>query len=82
MMNLTLPKAILIGSFLIASAILFRVDGGSLVISQANAEVSGMNYRSLRRDRDFKKAVAYLVEECTVSGYVDDEYLYGGSISC
>ena len=33
-----------------------------LYIPQVNAEVDGMDYRDLRRDRDFKKAVIYLIE--------------------
>ena len=42
-------------------------------ISAAYADVGGMNYIELRRDRDFKKAVHYIVESCSV---------YNGSISC
>ena len=49
----------------------------------AIAEVSGMNYYDLKRDRDFKKAVQYVVEDCGGSGYTDgDEYVYTISISC
>ena len=33
-----------------------------LYIPEVNAEVAGMNYTELRRDRDFKKAVTYLIE--------------------
>ena len=57
-------------------------------ISAVVAEVDGMTYRELRRDRDFKKAVRYIVDsDCTVSlsgGYVDSGYIYGmdGDISC
>ena len=56
------------------------------LIDTVKAEVAGMDYRDLRRDRDFKKAVAFIVEDivedCSVSGYVDGDYLYGTSISC
>ena len=49
-----------------------------------------MDYYDLRRDRDFKRAVQYIVEDmvedivedCSVTGYVDGEYLYSSSISC
>ena len=90
MINLTIPRAVLIGSCIIALAILFRLDDRLLFIAEANAEVAGMSHRDLRRDRDFKKAVIYIlennvgsiVENCTVSGYVDGDYLYGTSISC
>ena len=51
-------------------------------IGKVNAEVAGMSHRDLRRDRDFKKAVKYIVERCSVSGYVDNDYLYSTSISC
>ena len=37
-------------------------------ISAAYADVGGMNYRELRRDRDFKRAVRYIVESCSVDG--------------
>ncbi len=40
------------------------------LISKVYAEVSGMNYFELRRDRDFKKAVQYIVEDCDID---DDE---------
>lgn len=49
--NLTTPRAILIGSFVIASAVLFRIDGVSLLIADANADVAGMDHPELRRDR-------------------------------
>lgn len=39
----------------------------------AFAEVAGMDYSDLRRDRDFRRAVEDLVEDCSVSG---------SSISC
>lgn len=34
----------------------------------AKAAVAGMDYMDLRRDRDFRKAVEYIVEDCSVSG--------------
>ncbi|MDC1115937.1 hypothetical protein OAT37_04245 [Alphaproteobacteria bacterium] len=52
------------------------------LIDKVRSEVAGMDYRDLRRDRDFKKAVKYIVERCSVSGYVDSDYLYSTSISC
>ena len=44
------------------------------LIAQANADVAGMDYRDLRRDRDFRKAVEYIVEDCYI--------LMNTSISC
>ena len=41
-------------------------DFGYDVVAAAYAEVGGMGYRDLRRDRDFKRAVQYLVEDCIV----------------
>ena len=52
------------------------------LINVANADVAGMDYRDLRRDRDFKNAVQYIVENCVVRGIVDSDYLYRGDISC
>jgi len=43
------------------------------IITNANAEVDGMNYRQLYRDRDFKKAVRRVVSG---SCYVDGGYVY------
>ena len=57
-------------------------------ISAVVAEVDGMTYTELRRDRDFKKAVRYIVDsDCTVrlsGGYVESDYIYGlnGDLSC
>jgi hypothetical protein len=47
------------------------------VVGAAYADVAGMDYRDLRRDRDFKKAVKYIVNNCSVD--IDGDY---GSISC
>jgi hypothetical protein len=56
----------------------------------AHAEVAGMSYYELRRDRDFRRAVEEIAEEaardliagCAVDGYVDDDYFYGGTLNC
>ena len=45
---------------------LFGQDKVNL-ISEAKAEVAGMSYYDLKRDRDFKKAVRYIVEDCRIS---------------
>ena len=37
------------------------------VTTTARAEVAGMDYSDLKSDYDFKKAVKYIVESCTVS---------------
>ena len=33
---------------------------------QSYADVGGMNYRELKRDKDFKRAVESIVEDCQV----------------
>ena len=81
-MKLNNAKAILIGSFVIALAVLARIDDISLFVAEAQADVVGMSHHELRRDRDFKKAVQHIVENCTVNGYVDSDYLYDTNISC
>ena len=43
------------------SDVVNNVNNGFL--SEVSAEVDGMTFSDLRRDRDFKKAVKYLVEE-------------------
>ena len=43
------------------------------VVPLAQAEVAGMDYHDLRRDRDFKKAVQRVVSD---NCYVDDETIY------
>jgi len=52
-----------------------RLLGGNLihnpsisVIRAAEADIDGMSHREFRRDREFKKAVRYIVESCAVSG--------------
>ena len=47
------------------------------VVAAAYAEVAGMDYRDLRRDRDFSRAVKYIVNNCSV--YIDGDY---GSMNC
>ena len=43
-----------------------------LYIPEAVADVAGMNYSELRRDRDFRKAVEYVVNSCSINGgYAD-----------
>jgi hypothetical protein len=82
MTRINTPTAVLLGSLLIASAIFFRIDISKPFIGSVYAEVGGMSYSELRRDRDFKKAVKYIVENCDVrGGYIDDDYLYGASLS-
>lgn len=79
--NLTIAKAILIGSFAISTTFLINAGSMQPFIAEAEADVAGMDYRDLRRDRDFKKAVKYIVENCSVSGSVDGEDI-DASISC
>ena len=83
-MKLTTPKSIIIGSVLIALAILFRADIS--FAPEAKAEVAGMGYYELRRDRDFRRATEHIVENCRVlvsadGGYVSDNYLYDINVS-
>ncbi len=68
--KLTTPKAILIGSFLIAVTILYTNNFNFLIIPKVKAEVAGMDKKDLIRDRDFRKAVQYIVED---SGYIKSE---------
>ena len=48
---------------------LFKDD----IITTANAEVAGMSYYDLKRDRDFKRAVRSVISG---SCYVDAGYVY------
>ena len=52
------------------------------LIDNVYAEVDGMDYRELRRDRDFRRAVQYIVEGCGGNGYVNGNYVYRLSLSC
>ena len=68
MTKITTPIAVLIGSFIIASAILLRVDITAPIIGTANADVAGMDYYDLYYDYDFKTAVRKVVEsDCYIS---------------
>lgn len=51
------------------SAITFNVGILAINLSvHAKADVAGMDWRALSRDRDFKKAVQNVVNGCTVDG--------------
>ncbi len=45
-------------------------------------DYSDIDWYGAHRDRGFKKAVKYVVENCSVSGYVENGYLYSSDISC
>ena len=66
-MKLTIPQSILIGSVVVALAIIFQPD--LPLASEAKAEVDGMDRFDLEQDRDFRKAVESIIEDCVVSGY-------------
>jgi hypothetical protein len=71
-----MKKIILVGCIAFGLGLLtdkFILSYDISVIKPAQADVAGMGYRDLRRDRDFKKAVRYIVESCSVNG---------NSISC
>jgi hypothetical protein len=51
---------------------LFKND----IVSNANAEVAGMNSFELRLDYDFKSAVMRIVEDCKVIGSKIDCYAF------
>jgi hypothetical protein len=58
------------GSVLIGIALFTVLNLVLLAVNlsmQAKAEVAGMNKSQLYRDRDFRGAVEYIVESCTVS---------------
>ena len=48
------------------------------VIGAVYADVAGMDYRDLRRDRDFKRAVEDIVENCSVR----EDIFMSVTISC
>ena len=78
-----LTFAFLAGYF--ASNVVNSVDFG--VITNAYAEVDGMDYYDLKSDYDFKKAVRRVVEsDCSINGsglYADGEFIWGMSnIDC
>ena len=55
--KLTAPKAILIGSFMIAGTILYTSGFPFSIFPEAKVEVAGKDYKSLVKDRDFYRAV-------------------------
>ena len=61
--------SILAGFAMLALAHLFQpVVQELLSVSEARAEVGGLNYSELRGDRDFQRAVRSIVEVCNVRG--------------
>ena len=69
-MKISMSKAILIGSVLIALAIWFRADA-HLFSTEAKADVAGMDAYDLMSDYDFKRAVQSIIENCDVDVSVD-----------
>jgi hypothetical protein len=47
-----------------------------LYIPEAQAEVAGMDSYDLQYDYDFKDAVETIIEECTFSGTVQNDWVY------
>ena len=47
-----------------------------LYIPEAEAEVEGMDSYDLRYDYDFKDAVETIIEECTFSGTVQNDWVF------
>ena len=47
-----------------------------LYIPEAEAEVAGMDSYDLQYDYDFKDAVETIIEECTFSGTVQNDWVY------
>ena len=80
--EMSVPKAIIFGSSIIALAILFRADESISLIGEANAEVAGMDAYDLKYDYDFKKGVEAVVEDCDVSGDVDSYGDVEADIDC
>ena len=68
--KLTTTKAILIGSFMIAVSIVYTNGFNISIIPEVKAEIAGMDYSDLKSDRDFRKAVQYIVGD---SGYIKSE---------
>ena len=75
MKNTATPKAIITGAFLIAVAITTKDNAIFPVVLDSEADVAGMDYEALIEDKDFEKAVKYIVENCTVSGFVSDDVI-------
>jgi hypothetical protein len=69
-MNRTL---LIIAAFSFGYVLNDLTEGNVKIIPELNAEVAGMIHYDLRRDRDFKKAVKYVISgNC----YVDSDYIY------
>jgi len=52
-------------------------------MGEAEAEVAGMSYYDLRRDRDFKKAVEWIVDDNYIQNAVSGNcYIDGGYVYC
>ena len=75
MKNTAIPKAIVTGAFLIAMDIISKDNAIFPVVLDSEADVAGMDYKALMEDKDFKKAVQYIVENCLVSGSVSDDVI-------
>ena len=54
------------------------------IIPKAYADLSGIDYYEPWGDRNLKQAFEYVVENCGVEGYVEEDGLYGleGDIRC
>lgn len=53
------------------AVLLTAINVGAALINlsvQVRADVAGMTWQELRRDRDFRRAVEYIVTSCSVSG--------------
>ena len=91
---MTMSKAVFYGMLAIALSILAHPRISFILAEPAHAGVGGQGYYALKRDRDFKRAVKSIVENCSfsgrinASGYADgdyvsvDGYLSYGDISC
>lgn len=83
--KITTPVALLIGSVLIASAILLRISFVDLFITEVKAEVDGMNSIELQNDYDFENAVKDIINnDCNVNIVKDfwDESQFKFAIEC
>ena len=65
-------KKVFVVIFIFALGFVAR-DLSNIAVKNANATVAGKDFYKLFRDKDFKKAVQYVVESC---------YVYKDSISC
>jgi hypothetical protein len=58
-------------SVIALAIVLTAVNAGAALINlsvQVRADVAGMGYYELRKDRDFRRAVEAIVTDCSVSG--------------